>query len=189
MFTRLAAFFALCFIGPAALSQEMPTAIRRADLQAGATFSFAKPDYGTSQFHGYGAYGDLDLRSHLGLEFNFHQLSGPNPVIYERTYQIGPRFIYPIHQRYVPYVKALYGRGVFNFPGTDATTGDQIQAANLAYNIGTIGGGMDFKLNKSLHIRVFDYEYQRWPSFPPHGLTPSILSFGIAYHFHRDAAR
>ena len=33
----------------------------------------------------------------------------------------------------------------------------------------------------SCNLRV-DFESQRWLSFPPHGLTPNVFSFGIAYH-------
>jgi hypothetical protein len=32
-------------------------------------------------------------------------------------------------------------------------------------------------------VRV-DYEYQRWLSFPPNGLSPWILGIGVAYRFH-----
>jgi hypothetical protein len=34
-----------------------------------------------------------------------------------------------------------------------------------------------------LNARV-DYEYQRWISFPPNGLSPWIVSIGAAYRFH-----
>ena len=171
----------------AARAQATPTASRFADLQAGVTFSFANPDYGTN-WHGYGAYADLDLRYRLGLEFDFHQLSGPNPVLYERTYEIGPRISYPIKYRFIPYAKAMYGRGVFNFAGTDPS-GNAVQIANLAYNITSFGGGVDVKTIRGLNLRVIDYEHQRWGSFPPHGLTPGVFSFGVAYHFHGNLTR
>ena len=172
---------------PLGLAQATATASRIADLQAGVTFSYAQPDYGTN-WHGYGAYADLDLRYRLGLEFDFHQLSGPNPVLYERTYEIGPRLSYSIRDRFIPYAKAMYGRGVFNFAGTD-TSGNAVQIANLAYNITSFGGGLDIKTIRGLNVRAFDYEYQRWGSFPPHGLTPGVFSFGVAYHFHGGLTR
>ena len=168
-------------------AQATPTASRVADLQAGVTFSVANPDYGTN-WHGYGAYADLDLRYRLGLEFDFHQLSGPNPVLYERTYEIGPRISYPIKYRFLPYAKAMYGRGVFNFAGIDSQ-GNAVQIANLAFNIASFGGGLDVKTIRGLNVRVVDYEHQTWPSFPPHGLTPGVFSFGVAYHFHGNLTR
>ena len=184
-FVAAAGFFCAC--SSRARAQAAPTASRVADLQAGVTFSFANPDYGTD-WHGYGAYADLDLRYRLGLEVDFHQISGPNPVLYERTYEIGPRISYPIKYRFVPYAKAMYGRGVFDFAGTD-TSGNAVQIANLAFNIASFGGGVDVKTIRGLNIRVVDYEHQTWPSFPPHGLTPGVFSFGVAYHFHGNLTR
>ncbi|RXH55909.1 outer membrane protein [Granulicella sibirica] len=168
---------------PKSHAQATPTASRIADLQLGVSVSGAIPDYGTNVWHGYGFYGDLDVAHHLGLEIDFHQLSGPYPVLYERTYEIGPRFVFAVRQRFAPYGKALYGRGVFNFPGTNAS-GQSVEVANLAYNTYTLGGGLDFKLRPGINLRLIDYEYQRWPSFPAHGLNPNVFSFGVAYHFH-----
>jgi hypothetical protein len=165
-------------------SQAIPTAQKTADVQLGVTFSGARPDYGTpTTWHGYGFYGDLDLRYHLGIEFDFHQLSGPDPVLYERTYEVGGRYLYPIHNRFVPYAKVMVGRGVFNFAAPDSS-GNSVQIANLAYNTQSIGGGLDLHVLPGLNVRVVDYEYQRWGGFPPRGLNPNVFSVGIAYHFH-----
>ena len=69
------------------------------------------------------------------------------------------------------------GRGVFNF------TVDTVTVANLAYNMIAIGGGTDYSLTRSINLRG-DFEYQKWFSFPPNGLSPTVFSFGGAYHFH-----
>jgi len=180
---RFLVLVALAGICTLAAAQASPTATRRADLQLGGTFSYAQPDYGTNNLHGFGFYGDLDLKYHLGIEIDFHHLSGPDPILYERTYEIGPRYIYPIHERFVPYAKVMYGRGVFNFPG-HTFTGQEVNVANLAYNIYSGGGGLDVKILPSLNIRVVDFEYQRWPGFPPNAINPIVFSFGAAYHFH-----
>ena len=80
--------------------------------------------------------------------------------------------------RLQPYAKALYGRGVFNYPKVGPGLG-----ANIAYNIVALGGGADYILTRSLTLRA-GYEYQWWMGFPPHGLTPAIVELGVAYHFH-----
>ncbi len=196
----LAAALAL-FATPALVSQAVPTASRRADLQAGVTFSFADPDYandiysltqptaGENRWHGYGAYVDLDLRYHLGIEANFHELSGPDPVLYERTFQVGPRFVFPVGRRFAPYAKAMAGRGIFNFVAIDPLTGKSVQLANAGYNTQSIGGGLDLRLLPGLNVRLVDYEYQVWDNFPPNKLHPQVLSFGVAYHFHGPLSR
>ena len=193
---RFLALIALAASSTLASAQASATATKRADLQLGGSFSIARPDCSfiynapadcdTFKFKGYGIYGDLDWKYHLGLEIDFHQVQGTDPIIYERTYEVGPRFSYPIGSRLVPYVKAMYGRGVFNFPGFVTTTGgvQEVNVANLAYNIYTAGGGLDLKVLPGLNIRVIDFEYQRWGNFPPKNINPAVLSFGVAYHFH-----
>jgi Outer membrane protein beta-barrel domain len=167
-----------------ARAQASPTATRVADIQIGANFTTAKPDYTSGTWYGGGIYGNIDFRHHLGLELDFHQIPGPGPVLYERTYEAGVRYGHPIGPRFVPYAKVLFGRGVFNFAGPDPATGNTVQVANLAFNTQSIGGGVDFKLVRSINLRLVDYEYQHWDAFPPNGLNPNVLSFGVAYHFH-----
>lgn len=143
-------------------------------------FNLANSDYSTQRFNGFGFYSTFDVRNHFGVEAEFHQVNGSQSV-YERTYEIGPRYV--VHyRRFAPYAKLMYGRGVFNFPpaASDPTGGP---AANLAYNIWTGGLGTDYRFRPSVNFRV-DYEVQRWGGFPPHGLSPQILSVGVAYHFH-----
>jgi hypothetical protein len=76
----------------------------------------------------------------------------------------------------------MYGRGVFNYPPVfgDPKLGP---AANLAYNIGAIGAGLDYRVIPGMNARV-DFEHQQWFGFPLHGLTPWIFSVGAAYRFH-----
>jgi hypothetical protein len=173
----------LLAVAASAHAQASPTAGKAADVQVGGTFSYVNPDYGTSAWHAYGFYADVDFRYHLGVEFAFHQASGSDPILYERTYELGARYVYPMHDRFLPYAKANLGRGVFNFEGSTGT-GPPFQVANLAYNIQAIGGGLDLRVLPGLNVRVVDYEYQWWDGFPPHGLNPSLVSFGVAYHFH-----
>lgn len=182
---KLAALFILGSIvtAPHLHAQALPTATRAADLQVGGTFNFASPDYTQKTFKGFGVYSTFDFKNHFGVEAEFRQVNDPSSSegIYERTYEIGPRYVMHFG-RLAPYAKVMYGRGVFNFPpaATNPTGGAE---ANLAYNMWAGGFGTDYRLRRSINLRA-DYEFQQWVGFPPHGLTPRVLTFGIAYHFH-----
>ncbi len=183
---RLTFAVLLCLVslaGASAMGQAVPTASADGILQIGATFSLVNSDYVPNKLKGYGFYTTFDFRAHLGIEGEFHQAndSDPTSAIYERTYEIGPRYVRR-YGRLAPYAKLLYGRGVFNYPPVfgDPNGGP---AANLAYNLGAVGVGVDYRLLSSMNVRA-DYEFQHWFGFPPNGLTPSIFSIGAAYRFH-----
>lgn len=161
------------------LAQSLPTARRAADLQVGGGFVIDKSDYLTTNLKGFAFYTTLDLTRHWGGEFVIHQAySGTGDQAYHRTYELGPRY-HRDYGRFAPYVKAMYGRGVFNYPNG---------VANLAYNMFALGAGLDFKVKSYLNVRA-DYEYQDWLSFPPNGLHPQLITFGVAYHFPGDLRR
>jgi hypothetical protein len=180
----IAALLALaCLIGLAptrAHGQAEPTATRSGDLQIGGTFQDGDSDYAPERFRGYGIYTSFDFRYRVGLEAEFHQISGntSSQGIYERTYEIGPRYILRHGRRMQPYIKPMFGRGVFNFPAV----GPGLHA-NLAYNIVSAAVGVDYRLSRSITLRAA-FEYQNWMGFPPHGLNPKIVDIGAAYHFH-----
>jgi len=164
---------------PGLQAQKLPTATRSVDIQAGGGFVYGESDYGRTM-DGYGVYGTLDFRYHLGVELEYHKANGTD-LIYEKTYEVGPRYVWH-YGRLNPYVKVMYGRGVFNFP--PYYPGGE-SSANLAYNILAGGGGVDYRLRRYLNVRG-DFEYQDWasnPGFLPHGLTPYIGTIGVAYHF------
>ncbi len=169
----------LALATPAALAQNLPTARRGADLQAGAGFVLDNSDYYPNELKGFAFYTTLDLTSHYGAEFVIHQAnSNVGDSLYERTYEIGPRY-HRDYGRFAPYVKAMYGRGVFNYPNN---------VANLAYNMFAFGAGADIKVKPYLNVRG-DFEYQDWLSFPPQGLTPTLITIGVAYHFPGELRR
>ena len=173
----------LSLAAPALHAQALPTATSDGILQIGGMFSLVNSDYVPYKLKGYGFYVTFDFRAHLGLEAEFRQANDSNPAsaIYERTYEIGPRYVRR-YGRLSPYAKLLYGRGVFNYPPVfgDPNGGP---AANLAYNLGAAGAGLDYRLLRSVNLRA-DFEYQYWLNFPPNNLTPSMFSIGAAYHFH-----
>jgi hypothetical protein len=181
----IVAALTLGFFPSLLMSQAAPTATRVVDLQVGGVFSLANPGiasdatvrYGQMNFKGGGLYSTFDPTNHVGMEVSVGQVFGIEGV-HERTYQIGPRF-YMTHDRFQPYAKVLFGRGVFNFPNN---------MANEGFTIGALGGGLDYRFGYSVHFRA-DYEYQRWFGFGgkvdyfPGQLSPGVLSFGAAYHF------
>lgn len=71
------------------LGQARPSATRAGDLQVGALFNLAAPDYGSRMLRGIGAYTTFDFRPHWGIEGTFHQLNDPlgEQGIYERTFE------------------------------------------------------------------------------------------------------
>jgi opacity protein-like surface antigen len=165
-------------VAPRARAQghSLPTATRAGDLQLGGGLVFGASNYNFQATHlvGVALYTTFDVRSHLGGEASFrHNKATEDSTVYERTYEIGPR-LYALRGSFEPYAKALYGRGVYNFSNN---------TANLAYNIYTVGGGADFRVTQSLNLRG-DYEYQTWPGFPIAALHPSVVTVGVAFHFH-----
>ena len=172
------------FAGSRLHAQAIPTASSPGFLQVGGTFNLVSSDYGTPRLKGGGAYITFDIRPRYGIEAEFRQASDSNPVdaIYERTYEIGPRYVRH-YGRYAPYGKIMFGRGVFRYPAPFGDPGAQNTAAILYYNMIAIGGGLDYRLLNHVNLRG-DYEYQRWFGFPENGLTPSSIGIGVAYRFH-----
>jgi hypothetical protein len=170
---------------PVALhGQASPTASKVLDIQVGGSFVGALAGYPLAppHFKGYGIYSTIDFLRHVGLALDFHQVYAPSPHIeYERTYEVGGRYV--VHYgRLNPYGKAMYGRGVFNFP---VIPGSQTEGANLAYNLFSLGGGADFRVKPYLNVRA-DYEWQKWGSdsfLIKNGISPQLFSIGVAYHF------
>ena len=161
----------LCACGTSLVhGQAKYTASRSGDLQVGVSFVDGSSDYGHS-LKGAGFFGTFDFTNHFGGEIDFHQASSREDE-YERTYEVGGRY-YRSYGRVSPYVKLMYGRGVFNFPFNEA---------NLAYNLFAGAGGADVRVTRYLNVRG-EFEYQHWLGFPPHGLDPEFVTVGVAFHF------
>jgi Outer membrane protein beta-barrel domain len=174
MLIRAIAFIGL--LGAAAMlhAQSAPTAIKPLDLKIGGGFGTANSDYG-GRYNGGSAYVDFDFLPHIGIEGEFHFVKDPADL-YEKTYEAGGRY-FRSYNKFVPYAKVMYGRGVFNFP-----TLPDGSRANLAYNMIAGGLGVDYKVMPYLYARA-DWEYQNWFGFQNSSLSPSILTIGAAYHF------
>ena len=154
-------------------AQATTTASRAGDAQIGVGYTMARPDYVQQTFQGLTAYADFDFALHLGVEAEFHQAgSTTGDRSYQRTYDIGGRYL-RTYGPLVPYVKGMIGRGDFNYP---------LGQTELAYFMYAGGVGADFKLGSHTRVRG-EYEFQKWTSFPNGGLTPQLVTFGVAYHF------
>lgn len=177
-------------------AQASPTASRFADLQVGGGFVWAHSDYLPFNIGGYGFYADYDILGHYGVEANFHRVRDPNPDplvpsnhFSETTYEIGGRYLRHYYRgRLAPYVKALYGRGVANFPAHQMFAPDGSLVTyidNIGYNLVSLGGGMDYRFKNRINLRA-DFEFQHWFAQDrelPNGLSPYLFTFGAAYHF------
>jgi len=173
-------------------SQAPPTESKVADFQIGGGFSGIRPDYTHTNFYGPTIYSTFDFHHHIGVEVDIHlgDYNAPSNLS-EKTYEVGvrynlsPRFA---GQKFNFYPKFLYGRGVFdnvfNAPSSS-------QQDNIAYNIYTIGGGIEYRFSRHINLRLGDFESQHWLTFPyagtntplNHGLTPYVVTVGAAYHF------
>ncbi len=176
MFKKIVIAIALAGVPATLLAQASPTASRVGDLQIGGGYSNAQTDYLPNRVSGGTVYVDFDFYRHLGVEGEFRFVKDGPSAIYEKTYEVGARYSRIYMNRYQPYAKLMYGRGVFNF----ATNG--VSMANLAYNMFAVGGGLDYRALPYLNVRA-EYEYQHWLSFPQNGLNPSVITIGAAYHF------
>lgn len=186
---------ALTILACMARGQASPTASRTADLQVGGGFTWMHTDYIPNDIGGFGFYADYDLFGHYGVEADFHRAKDTNadPLVpsnrfSETTYELGGRYVrHYDHGRLAPYGKVLYGRGVVNFPAHELVvpSGVELYIDNIAYNLVTLGGGLDYRLTNRVNLRA-DFEYQSYFAHDrelPNGLAPYLLTVGAAYHF------
>jgi hypothetical protein len=163
---------------PTLSAQASYTASRKADIQVGFAGSSYTLDYGEGREKGFTVYGDYDFSRHLGVEALYRNASIITPHdIGENHFLVGPRIRFT-RGRFVPYGKLLIGSGTINFQ-----LGYNAAASKQTYLDYAFGGGVDLRATRHINVRLFDAEFQRWPGFPPHGLTPWGFSVGAAYRF------
>jgi len=146
--------------------------------QVGAGFSFGPPDYTLPYIKGISAYASYDLDNHTGFiaEAHFMNLSTPQKIG-ESSYLAGARYSIAWN-RFHPYLKALIGIGQFKpKPGFNPPT------PSGTYEVFAAGLGLEYRLSERFTLQIGDFEYQGWPAFKPNGLTPWIITSGIAYRF------
>jgi hypothetical protein len=83
------------------------------------------------------------------------------------------------YKKFNGYAKVLFGLGRF---GTQS--GSYTVIATSSYFEYAVGGGVEYMVTRNINIRAFDVEFNKWPTFPPNGLSPITYTFGAAYVFH-----
>lgn len=178
----LSLVLSLVIVLPSALHAQATAAATRGGIaQAGVAYTYSNEDeYPGRHLQGLTLYGTFDLNNHIGVEGNVH-LASVIKSYYdykENSYDAGLRWAW--HKRkFTPYAKGLVGFGHATAPSPNQIVGGSTPGTYFLFGL---GGGLDYSLSEKVNLRA-DFEYQRWPNFPPHGLTPPLLSFGAAYRF------
>lgn len=165
---------------PSALHAQATAAATRGGVtQVGVGYTYSNED----QFIGYHLqgmtlYGTFDLNNHIGVEGDAHldSLFKSYFGYKETSIDAGLRYVRHI-RRYSPYAKALVGFGHSSTPYAGEIVGGSTPGTYFLFGL---GGGLDYSINDKINARA-DFEYQRWPNFPPHGLTPPLFTVGVAY--------
>ena len=165
---------------PSALHAQATAAATRGGVsQVGVGYTYSNEDeYPGQHLQGVTVYGTFDLNNHLGVEGDVHLASIIKSYLQykETSYDAGLRWVQH-YRRFSPYAKGLVG-----FGHSTANNSIQIVGGSTpgSYFLFGLGGGLDYSLTDKINARA-DFEYQRWPNFPPHGLTPPLFTIGVAY--------
>lgn len=166
---------------PSALhGQATAAATRGGATQIGAGYTWSNEDqYPGKHLQGMTIYGTFDLNNHLGVEGDLHLASVFKSYFQykETSYDAGLRWV-EHYRKFAPYAKALVGFGHSSAVNSRQIVGGSTPGSYFLYGL---GGGLDYNVTDKMSIRCVDFEYQRWPNFPPNGLTPPLLTFGAAY--------
>jgi len=169
----LSAFLAVLSIP--VLGQALPAA-GAGVWQVGAGFSFGPPDYTLPYIKGGSFFVSYDVNEHNGMIAEAHLVNWSAPYVGESSFLVGGRYG-RTWDRLHPYVKALIGIGLFQpKPALKPSPGSS------EYEVFAAGGGLEYRLNEHLNLQM-DFEYQGWPAFQKDGLTPWIVTPGVAYRF------
>lgn len=169
--TILCLTFSLAFIQQLN-AQAVYTAERTARISIGGGGSYLNTDYAPKPTYGPSFFADIDLFRHLGLEAEGHIGGVVSPDdIGENSFLAGPR-VFLRRSRFTGYGKLMLGRG---------TITNQLFNLSSSYNIYAYGGGLEYRAARRITVRAIDFEQQKWPDFPPHGLSPLVMTVGASY--------
>lgn len=160
------------FLAPQfASSQAAPSGYRQSlSYFAGATATGQYLQYGERKQLGVTGFLDVETSHHIGAEVEVTWIK-PRQVdnLHTMTYQAGPRFRID-RGKWEPYVKTLVGVGEFSYPYHYFGTG--------SFLIVSPGGGVDYRLNSRVRVRLADFEYTYWPQFTYNPGTTTPISSG-----------
>jgi opacity protein-like surface antigen len=200
MFFSLSPKLALCsFFFAAALpiySQVVPAASESSvPLSVGAGISNFDLDFGPGRrMEGVTAWVDWNVPhtpsvlSGFGLEIEGRDINFGRPSsltqMRQDTAEGGPIYTLRHYRDFHPYAKYLIGIGSIDFPHIPGTPSWYTHDTRTVY---APGGGLEYKVFRSIWVRG-DYEYQFWPKiFGPHSLNPNGVTVGAMYDFrHRN---
>jgi hypothetical protein len=167
----------LCFTPQLLPAQALPTASGQGGYVAvGGGASIFQADYGRRDLGGFVAYADIHPVWRYGIELEARSLRyHAFEDVTEASYLVGPRISFRPGSSLRPYAKFLIGDGKIVLPFHYAT------GSFLAY---APGGGMDYRLKDRITIRVVDFEYQIWPTFPYGQLRPYGISAGVSFRLN-----
>lgn len=178
----LSLVFSLAAVLPSALHAQATAAATRGGIaQVGVAYTASNEDeYVGDWLQGMTIYGTFDLNNHIGIEGNVHldSLFKSYYNYHESSYDAGVRWAQH-YRKFTPYAKGLIGIGVASAP---SPTQIEDRSTPGTYFLFALGAGLDYSLSNKINLRA-DFEYQRWPNFPAHGLTPPLLSIGAAWRF------
>jgi opacity protein-like surface antigen len=100
------------------------------------------------------------------------------------SFTLGLRFMVPIHSRIAIFGTVAGGGGSFNYPFIEGGTDPRVSSNSTVHGVFQFGGGVDFRLTKTLSIRGELRDYVTGSglsgSTGPHHLVPLM---GVAFHF------
>lgn len=159
---------------PGAVGQVAPASYGgNQTVWVGGSVSAFNLDYGHRDLGGGTVFAETNLNDHLGLLgeaswLEYHQFADTH----FSTYLGGPRFNFNTRGDWEPFIKALAGGGLFNFP---------YNYAHGSYFVVAGGGGLDYHMARRVNMRVVDFEYQYWPQFSFGAIHPYGVSVGFEY--------
>jgi opacity protein-like surface antigen len=168
-----------CVLGMATMcyGQAIPTASRVGQIQAGVGGFVLDPDFAQQNIEGLTFYADYDFGQHLGAEGEIHYSWRTPTDVSENTYLLGPRYIIR-HKKLDGYAKALFGVGHFGLQ-----QGSFANPNTATYFTYALGAGAEFQATRHINVRLVDFEAQKWPGFGANGLSPLLVTVGVAWVF------
>jgi hypothetical protein len=168
----MAALFLASVCSEPGWGQVAQSAVRGDELiSVGGTGSIYRDNYGARTLGGSSLFMDADWNKHYGLEVEGRRsFVGQRDGVQNSTYLIGPRYCLNGIGRLRPYLKLMIGDGQFRFP---------YNYADGNYLVIATGGGLDFRVNRRIRLRLIDAEYQQWPTFTYGMLSNYGVSAGI----------